>query len=402
MNVAVIDLLTQTPFYDRYLAEAIARRVDQFCLYASDFHREPGYFDDASFKRSTGGTDIISRYPIRARRVRQVVRVAEYTLNWLILLAKFRRQRPDVVHIQWLPMLNEKITVENLALSGLRRMGIPIVYTVHDYLPHDTGTRHHAVFSRLYASVDHLVVHTATDYRRLIENSGVPEEKVSLIAQGPVFYEQVDVTRAEARKTLGLDEKDIVFLMMGLIRPYKGIEGAIEALDRAAQERPETSLKLIVAGSIFDRQYFQQLQALAEKLGVAALVRWITDYIPSHQVGLYHAAVDVVLFPYHNISQSAAFLTAGGLGKCTVATPVGGLGELIIDGENGVQIESADPAAVTEGLRRCLDLTPEQREAMGRALRDRIQAECGWDTIGQQTVDLYRQIIQHKRAPASS
>jgi glycogen(starch) synthase len=109
-----------------------------------------------------------------------------------------------------------------------------------------------------------------------------------------------------------------------------------------------------------------------------------------------------VLFPYHNISQSAAFLTAGGLGKCTVATPVGGLGELIIDGENGVQIESADPAAVTEGLRRCLDLTPEQREAMGRALRDRIQAECGWDTIGQQTVDLYRQIIQHKRAPASS
>ncbi len=402
MNVAVIDLLTQTPFYDRYLSEAIAARVDQFTLYASDFHREPGYFDDAPFKRATGCSDLMSRFPIRIRRLRQLIRVAEYNLNWLCLLVQFRRRRPDVVHIQWLPTLKEKLTLEMFAINRLRQMKVPVVYTVHNYLPHDTGTRHHALFQRLYASVDHLVVHTSTDYRRLIEDFAISEERITLIPQGAVFSEQDDINPVRARETLGLAHGGTVFLMLGIIRPYKGIEGAIEALARVAQERPEANLQLIIAGTVNDEAYVQKLQSLAEKLKVTSLIRWVTDYIPSSQIGLYHAAADVVLFPYHDISQSAAFLTAGGLGKCTLTTPVGGLGELIVDGQNGVRIGSSEPDSIVEGLRRCLDLSPEQRAAMGRALKERIQTECSWEIIGQQTVDLYHRAIQHKQPPARS
>ena len=401
MNVAIIDLLTQVPYYDRYLSESVAARVDEFCLYAARFQREPAYFDDVPFERSPELTDQLSRAPIRARRVRQVLRAAEYSLNWLALLERFRRHRPDVVHIQWLPMLTTSPQVETRAVDRLRRMGIPIVYTVHNYLPHDTGTRFLELYQRLYATVDHLVVHTTSDYRRLIEDFAIPEAKVSLIPQGPAFAEQNNIGPEAARRTLGLAPADVVLLMLGVIRPYKGLEPVLEALGQIARERPDLPLKLIVAGSANDQRYLRDLQALAHKLGLEEMIRWQPAYLPSNQMGLYHAAADVVLFPYHDISQSAAFLTAGGLGKCTLTTAVGGLAELIQDGHNGVQIASSESERVAEGLRRCLDLSPAQRAAMGQALQEQLQAECSWDAIGQQTVDLYQRIARQRPSPAA-
>lgn len=393
MNVAIIDLLTQVPYYDRYLSEAVAARVDEFCLYAVRSHREPAYFNDVSFKRSPGFTDLLGSLPIRARRVRQIIRAAEYGVNLLALLARFRRHRPDVVHIQWLPLMTAKVPIEPFVVNRIRGMGIPVVYTVHNYLPHDTGMRHLALYKRLYTTVDHLVVHTTADQQRLIEDFAIPEAKITLIPQGPAFAEQTDVSPEAARQTLGLAPDDVVLLMLGVIRPYKGIETALEALARLTRERPDSHLKLVVAGSSTPG-YLRELQTLAGTLGVSSLVRWLPEYVPSNQIGLYHAAADVVLFPYHDISQSAAFLTAGGLGKCTLTTAVGGLAELIEDGRNGIQVASSEPDAVTEGLRRCLNLTPAQRAALGRALQNRLETECSWATIGQRTVDLYQQVVR--------
>lgn len=392
MNVAIIDLLTQVPYYDRYLSESVAALVDEFCLYAARFQREPAYFDDIPFPRSPGFTDRLSRAPIRNRRVRQVLRAAEYSLNWLALLERFRRQRPDVVHIQWLPMLTTSPQMETRAVDRLRQMGIPIVYTVHNYLPHDTGTRFLELYRRVYTTVDHLVVHTTADQRRLLEDFAIPESKVSLIPQGPAFADQTGISPEAARQTLGLAPDDVVLLMLGVIRPYKGLEPVLEALAAVTRERPDLRLKLLVAGSANDQRYLRDLQTQAQQLGLDGKIRWQPEYLPSNQMGLYHAAADIVLFPYHDISQSAAFLTAGGLGKCTLTTAVGGLAELIQDGHNGVQIASSEPDCVAEGLRRCLDLSPEQRATLGLALQARLQAECSWEAIGRQTVELYQHV----------
>ena len=90
MNVAMIDLLAQTPFYDRQLVEAVAPLVERFTLYATRFHREPDYFEPVRFARTAGLTDHLGLAFSRVRPLRQIARLLEYRLNWRALLHQFR------------------------------------------------------------------------------------------------------------------------------------------------------------------------------------------------------------------------------------------------------------------------------------------------------------------------
>jgi glycosyltransferase involved in cell wall biosynthesis len=390
VNVAMIDLLTQTPFYDRYLAEAVAPLVDEFTLYAIRFHHEPDYFDDVTFERSPGLIDWRGGLQFWGRPLRRAGKMIGYGLNWLFLLRRFREQPPDIVHIEWLSLLS-RTRWELGLVERLQRLAIPILYTVHDYLPHRFLSDVHGVYRDVYATVDHLIVHTQTDRRRLIEQFDVPEEKVTVIPQGPVFFEQNDFDREQARATLGLERDDFIFLMLGVIRPYKGIEEAVRALAQVVKEGAECTL--VVVGNVLDRQYLQRLKTLADELVIQSRIRWHTEYTPSSQIGIFHAAADVVLFPYRDISQSGAFLTAAGLGKCTLTTAVGGLAEIVLDGETGVQIASEDPDAIAAGMWRCFGLSRQEREAMGKSLQDFVVEFCNWSLIARRTVELYDRIV---------
>ena len=389
MNVAMIELLAQTPFYDRYLSEAVAPLVDRFTLYTIRFHHEPDYFNDATFDYSPGLVDLVSGWRIKIRPLRQVAKMVEYGLNWLFLLRRFRLQPPDVVHIQRLPLLS-RVRWELDAVKRLRHSGVPVVYTVHNYLPHEDSLHSHQVYQRLYASVDHLIVHTQTDRKRLVKDFDISEDKASVIPHGPLFSEQAGFDGASARAALGLREPDFVLLMLGVIRPYKGIEETIRALAQVVEQHIEC--QLVVVGQALNGNYLRRLQALASELDVQSHIQWHTRYVPSAQIGLFHAAADVVLFPYRDISQSGAFLTAAGLGKCTLTTQVAGLAEIVRDEERGVQIAAADPAMIADGLRQCIELAPEHRDRMGIALQKYVQTHCNWDLVARKTVDVYRRV----------
>lgn len=391
MNVAMIDLLAQTPFYDRHLAESIAPLVDQFTLYTTRFHYEPDYFDSARFKWTPGLTDRLGLACSRWHWLRRPVRLLEYYLNWWTLVRRFQIHPPDLVHIQWLPLLGTSPVLNEMRfVNQLQLQGLPVVYTVHNFLPHDASPSRTIAYQHLYRCVDHLIVHTESDCQRLLE-SGVPKAKITVIPQGPAFSDQFGIPPLQARELLQIGSDEFVLLMLGVIRPYKGIEETIRALGYLADEYPQ--VRLWVVGSAIDRKYVLYLQRLATDLGVQRRIEWRVGYVHSSQIGLLHAAADVVLLPYRDISQSAAFLTAAALGKCTLSTRVGGLAEIVRDGENGLQIESAEPDAIAEGLRRCLGMTADQRNEMGLALRHDVNQSCDWAQIAEKTVAVYREVI---------
>lgn len=388
MKIAIVDLLTQTPFYDRDLAEALLPMVDDLTLYAIRFHYEKDYLDAVDITRSPGRLDYVSGLKIESRPVRRIGKLVEYILNWSYLVRQFHQLRPDIVHVQWLPLLSWT-SWELSQVERLQQAGIPVVYTVHNYVPHDTSATPGARFRRTYALMDHLIVHTTMDRLRLVEESGLNPSKVSVVPLGPSFQEQAGIDRKRARAELGLSPEDLVLLMFGGIRPYKGIEEAVRAMALLIATYPRC--KLIVAGPVVHVSYFKHLQDLVRELGIASHVEWCPRYIHSSNVGIYHAAADVVLFPYRGISQSAAFMTAAALGCCTLTTRVGGLAEIVHHGETGIQIESSDVETLTDGLRRCLELAPEDRRRMGFALRDHILQNNNWALAAEQTLDAYRQ-----------
>lgn len=91
-------------------------------------------------------------------------------------------------------------------------------------------------------------------------------------------------------------------------------------------------------------------------------------------------------------------LEAMACGTAVVASQVGGIPEVVADGETGLLVPyaAAEPEAFEAGLAVALNRVvadPGAARAMGEAGRERAAAEFGWDAIARRTVDVYQEIL---------
>ena len=114
----------------------------------------------------------------------------------------------DVVHFQWLaaPELDR----------ALLRSSRPLVFTAHDLLPRRTARRA-GLWRALFGRFDRVVVHSGRG-RDALAAFGVEPERLRVIPH-PVF--RSDPPRADDGRTV---------LALGVIRPYKGLPDAVEAV----------------------------------------------------------------------------------------------------------------------------------------------------------------------------
>ena len=129
-------------------------------------------------------------------------------------------------------------------------------------------------------------------------------------------------------------------------------------------------------------------------------VVWIDKMVTNtEKIELYsHAAVFVcpsIYEPFGLIN-----LEAMACGTPVVASRVGGIPEVVVDGETGRLVEPGDVAALGQALRETL-ADPERARRMGEAGRGRVEAHFSWDRIADRTIAVYRDAIEHHgRAPA--
>ena len=102
---------------------------------------------------------------------------------------RFLFSPPDIVHVQYLPMLQSRLPLDLWFVQFCRKRGSKIVLTVHDLLPHDTGEAHKQTFRDLYRMVDGIICHSDNIRSRLQAEFAVPEEKIAVIPHGPFFYD---------------------------------------------------------------------------------------------------------------------------------------------------------------------------------------------------------------------
>jgi glycosyltransferase involved in cell wall biosynthesis len=288
---------------------------------------------------------------------------------------------PDVIHFQWLPLP----LVDGLALKALRRIA-PLVFTLHD-----TTLFHGAPSSRLQglgfrraiARFDRVIVHTRYSRARAEQDGLVAPERLEIVPHGPFGYYrtlQGGVTR---------DDGAWRILFFGSIKPYKGLDLLIEALallPLAVRERT----RLVVAGE--PGMSLGPLRGLAERRGVAALIEWRTEYIPEGDVAALFEAASVVALPYREIDQSGVLLTAAGFGKAVVSTRVGGIPEILGDGDRGILVEPGDADGLARALARALT-DAELRARIGTALREWCDAHHSWAVAATATEALYRTLV---------
>ncbi|MFC7892186.1 glycogen synthase [Streptomyces sp. NPDC057381] len=228
----------------------------------------------------------------------------------------------------------------------------------------------------------------------------VAEDRVHVVHNGidTGLYRPDPATDALDR--IGLDRSRPYVLFVGRITRQKGVPHllrAARAIDPAAQV-------VLCAGAPDTPEIDQEFRDLFAALSRAREgVHWIPRMLPRPDVIqlLTHAAVFVCPSGYEPLG--IVNLEAMACGTPVVASRVGGIPEVVADGETGVLVprdkdDTGDGDRDFEaGLARALDSVlgdPEAARRMGEAGRARAVEEFGWDAVARRTVRLYEEILK--------
>jgi len=278
--------------------------------------------------------------------------------------------------------------------------GLPLVVTLHSLEPLrpwkadqlGTGYLVSSWAERLAVErADRVIAVSAQMRTDILANFRVEPARVVVLHNGVDAKAFTRTERREAVDRHGVREPYALFV--GRISEQKGI---FQLLD-AARQLPE-GVQLVLCASSPDTP--ELLTRLHTAVSGRPEIRWINAMLPVEEVvQIYsHAAVFVcpsIYEPFGIIN-----LEAMACGTPVVASRVGGIPEVVADGETGWLVEPGDSAALAQALRAAL-ADPERARRMGEAGRRRVEAHFSWDHIAALTMDVYQQAIDdHRRAPA--
>lgn len=253
-------------------------------------------------------------------------------LNWIKVGRMIRDRKPDLVVIKfWLPFMAPCLgTIARIARSNGHTRVVSILDNVipHEHRPGDR------LFARYFVnSVNGFV---AMSDSVLADVQTLDSTRAKVFCRHPLYDNFGEpVEREEAIEYLGLNSSQRYMLFFGLIRDYKGLDLMLRAY--ADSRFRKMNVKLIVAGEFYSgsEKYFE----LEKELGLEGMVIWKSDFVPDSQVRYYFGAADIVVQPYKSATQSGVTQIAYHFEKPMLVTNVGGLAEIVPDGQAGYVVE---------------------------------------------------------------
>ena len=244
-------------------------------------------------------------------------------------------------------------------LFGRSRLRVPLKVAEHPFGLAQLALRHPDVVHVQWLSI-------SESGRDALAAQGVPEHKLRVIPH-PII--RSDPPRTDDGRTL---------LCFGLIRPYKGIDDAIEVT------RLVEGGRLLVAGDPMEPVEGYQRRA-------GELAEWRLGYLPQSEVDRAYGDATLAIFPYEpGLDQSGTLLRALGAGVPAVTYDVGGLGENVRRFGAGRVVPSGDVEAMAAAVRELLDDPAAMAEA--RAGARRARDTLTWDASARLHIELYREL----------
>lgn len=298
----------------------------------------------------------------------------------------FKERHYDIVHTH-----TSKAGV--LGRLAAERAGVPIL--VHT--PH--GNVFHSYFNpyltRLFVWMER---HCARRTDRIIEltSGGVEEHLAEGIGRREQFrvifsgidtapYEAAIAKREATRAALGAGPEEVLFGGVGRLEPVKGFTYFVEAAQTVLES--DAHARCILIGDGAERE---KLRAQAAGIGNRfQFLRWRRD-VPELM-----AALDVLAVPSVNEGMGRVVLEAGAAGIPVVASRVGGIPDIVDDGETGLLIPARDVAALAAAMLE-LAHAPERRRWMGATARAKVVPHFSLQKMVERIESLYEELVHEK------
>lgn len=246
-----------------------------------------------------------------------------------------------------------------IAAVGARLAGTPLIVRTR-HLSNKVGS----LWS--YTCLPHRVTTVSDHVRKHLIERGVPANKVATVYSPIVLPPPVE--HSTLRDELGLAEDDIVVGCVAVMRATKGHKDLIDAMAPLMASRPTLHLVFVGGGS----PVFEQTQDYVAELG-------LQDRI--HLMGMRRdvpnllAGFDLFALATQQEASGTVYVEAQASGLPVIGTDVGGVSEMLRDGDTGILVPPKNPQALTDALERLID-DPALRRRMGEAGRKMVWEEA--------------------------
>lgn len=196
-----------------------------------------------------------------------------------------------------------------------------------------------------------------------------------------------NLSLTEARKQLNIAEETHLLLFFGFIRDYKGLKHLIRAMPSIS--RRFDNVKLLIVGDFTNESEHDSYLKLIADCGVSKQITVVNGYIPDNEVEKFFAAADVVVLPYESATQSAIAQLAYAFHKPVIATNVGGLPEVVIDGKTGFLVESGNDQQLADAVVRFFSENRAGEFSQNICTENK---KYSWDHMVETIEDLWRAV----------
>ncbi|XHR80490.1 MAG: glycosyltransferase [Gloeotrichia echinulata GP01] len=299
----------------------------------------------------------------------------------------------DILHLHWLepyltktthPFINYLYTIKFIIdIILVRLIGTKLIWTIHNQLDHDTQFPRLERWTRkiLVKLAKRLIVHNHSILQMVSRQDKFSPSHASVIAHGHYrnfYHNPIDKYQARQQLNLPLDKR--IYLHLGMIRPYKGIENLLQVW-----QTQQTILKdsfLLIVGKSLNQEYAQNI---AEQIAQIKNVFFEDHFVANDKIHLYFSAADIVVLPYRNILTSGSAILAMSFGKPLIAPKIGSLPE-ILGKADALLYDPEDDEGLEAAIKKSLDSNLEELSNLVITACD----DLDWQQIGEKTVKTYQ------------
>ncbi len=287
---------------------------------------------------------------------------------------------PEILHIQEVhPVL------VGWTLYSYRKR-IPVLITVHDPVPHSGGLSRHGwqwrIVTWFRGRADRLIVHGPRMQAELEDLDSRVAGRVDIVPHGILGRTDIDTDIS------GFEPG--AFLFFGRVLAYKGLRYLLDAGD--ILHARGYAFRVIVAGTGSD------LELHRARIASCPWIDLIDRYIaPAEVPSLFRRAMAVVL-PYTDATQSGVGAMAFAGSRPVIATDVGDVPDVVIDGQTGLIVPPRDGTALADAMEKLL-ADPRLRDSLATGASRFATEKLSWSSIAEVTEGVYRHA---PRAPTAT
>jgi len=246
-----------------------------------------------------------------------------------------------------------------------------------------------ALECRAMASSAHVVVSVSYGYARHLIACGVPRERIKVVHNAvTVDKSRIDSSSLNGKRTeLGFAPGDQLIATAGRLSPEKAQLDLIRAFAKVSREFPRARLLILGDGP---------LRSKLERAAQEHCGGGVTFLGFRRNIGEIMASLDLFVLSSHTEGLPNVVLESFAHAKPVVATAVGGVPELVVDGITGLLVPPAQPDRLAEAISVCLR-NSDKAQQMGQAGYQKVRSEFSFESQSRRLEAIYANVLRNGR-----